>query len=47
MTLKAAFHPISTVKQLLMYTFLLTIEEVQTFVAISATISGATIRRAD
>ena len=46
MTLKAALRPISTGKQLLMYTFLLTSEEQRTFVAINAGISGATIKRA-
>ena len=47
MTLKAALYPMSTVKQRLMYTFPLTSEEVLKFAAISAGISGATIKRAD
>ena len=46
MTLKAALRPISTVKQRLMYTSPLTSEETLIFVAISATISGETIKRA-
>ena len=47
MTLKAALRPISTVKQRLMYTSLLTSEEMKMFVAINATISDATIKPAD
>ena len=47
MTLKAALRPISTVKQRLMYISQLTSEETKMFAAINATISGATIKRAD
>ena len=46
MILKVASRPISTVKQRLMYTSPLTSEETPIFVAISAGISGATIKRA-
>ena len=46
MTLKAAFHPISTVKQRLMYISPLTNAEMLIFAAISAGIFGATIKPA-
>ena len=47
MILKAALRPTSTVKQRLMYISPLTSEETPIFVAINATISGATIKLAD